>query len=32
LQPMNTPEKAIAKKLGLKPINPNAPAAQSETK
>ena len=32
LQPMNTPEKAIAKKLGLKPISPNAPAAQSETK
>ena len=23
LQPMNTPEKAIAKQLGLKPVNPN---------
>lgn len=32
LQPMNTSERAIAKKLGLKPINPTAPAAQSETK
>ena len=26
LQPMNSPEKAIAKQLGLKPINPNEPA------
>jgi cytochrome c oxidase cbb3-type subunit 2 len=27
LQPMNTKEKQIAQQLGLKPINPNAPAA-----
>ena len=27
LQPMHTQEKEIAKQLGLKPINPNAPAA-----
>ena len=27
LQPMNTKEKQIAKQLGLKPIDPNAPAA-----
>lgn len=27
LQPMHTKEKQIAKQLGLKPINPNAPAA-----
>ena len=27
LQPMETKEKQIAKQLGLKPINPNAPAA-----
>jgi len=27
LQPMHTKEKEIAKQLGLKPINPNAPAA-----
>ena len=27
LQPQNSKEKAIAKQLGLKPINPNAPAA-----
>jgi hypothetical protein len=26
----NTKEKEIAKQLGLKPINPNAPAAPSE--
>jgi cytochrome c oxidase cbb3-type subunit 2 len=26
LQPMRTPEKRIAKQLGLRPINPNAPA------
>jgi hypothetical protein len=26
LQPMHTQEKEIAKQLGLKPINPNAPA------
>jgi len=26
LQPMHTQEKQIAKQLGLKPINPNAPA------
>jgi len=34
LQPMNTPEKQIAKQLGLKPINPNAPApaAPAESK
>jgi hypothetical protein len=36
LQPMNTKEKQIAKQLGLKPINPNAPAeaapAQPEQK
>ena len=32
LQPMNTPEKAIAKQLGLKPVNPNEPGTQSESK
>lgn len=32
LQPMNTPEKAIAKQLGLKPVNPNESASQSESK
>lgn len=30
LQPMHTKAKDIAKQLGLKPINPNAPAAQSK--
>jgi mono/diheme cytochrome c family protein len=30
LQPMHTKEKEIAKQLGLKPINPNAPAATPE--
>src|ERR1700736_3002644 len=28
LQPMKSKEKEIAKQLGLKPVNPNAPAAQ----
>src|SRR5581483_4083486 len=32
LQPMETKEKQIAKQLGLKPINPNAPAQPSENK
>jgi cytochrome c oxidase cbb3-type subunit 2 len=33
LQPMHTKEKEIARQLGLKPINPNAPAAPTnETK
>jgi len=32
LQPMHTKEKEIARQLGLKPINPNAPAAQPESK
>jgi mono/diheme cytochrome c family protein len=32
LQPMNTPEKAIAKQLGLKPVNPNESGTQSESK
>lgn len=32
LQPMMSPEKAIAKQLGLKPVNPNQPAAQPESK
>jgi cytochrome c oxidase cbb3-type subunit 2 len=32
LQPMQTQAKAIAKQLGLKPINPNAPAPSSENK
>src|SRR6266699_3459458 len=33
LQPMHTKEKEIARQLGLKPINPNAPAAPAnETK
>jgi hypothetical protein len=27
LQPMKSKEKDIAKQLGLKPVNPNAPAA-----
>lgn len=29
LQPMKTKERAIAKQLGLKPINPNAPAQEA---
>jgi len=32
LQPMQTPAKEIAKQLGLRPINPNAPAPTSESK
>ena len=32
LQPMKTPEKAIAKQLGLKPVNPNESGSQSESK
>ena len=32
LQPMESKEKQIAKQLGLKPINPNAPAQPSENK
>jgi mono/diheme cytochrome c family protein len=32
LQPMKTREKEIAKQLGLKPIDPNAPAPQPENK
>jgi hypothetical protein len=31
LQPMKSKEKEIAKQLGLKPVNPNAPAAQPPT-
>jgi len=32
LQPMETPEKAIARQLGLKPINPNETANQPQNK
>ena len=32
LQPMHTPAQEIAKQLGLKPINPNAPAQNTESK
>jgi mono/diheme cytochrome c family protein len=32
LQPMHTPAKEIAKQLGLKPINPNAPPPSAESK
>ncbi|HZR30657.1 MAG TPA: cytochrome c [Terriglobales bacterium] len=32
LQPMETKAKEIAKKLGLKPVNPNEPATQTESK
>jgi mono/diheme cytochrome c family protein len=32
LQPMNTKEKEIANQLGLKPIDPNAPAPQLQNK
>jgi len=32
LQPMKSKEKDIAKQLGLKPINPNAPAPQPDNK
>jgi len=29
LQPMHSPERALAEQLGLKPVNPNAPAPQN---
>jgi cytochrome c oxidase cbb3-type subunit 2 len=32
LQPMKSKEKEIAKQLGLKPVNPNAPAPQPDNK